>query len=141
FALTSLRMGPYEKESEALQLLKLIWEDIAKGPKEAIEDILVELIRRYPDLIWKVKDHNMSIFHIAVKYRHEGIYNLLYEIGSMRDKITPLTDDNYNNMLHLAGKRTTKVRLADVSGPTLQMQRESLWFKEVRSMLHPDHRE
>ncbi|KAI7742139.1 hypothetical protein M8C21_032184, partial [Ambrosia artemisiifolia] len=181
FALIGLRIGAYEKESEALQLLKLIWEDIAKGPKEVINYILglvdpvvdsansksniqlpriqyssrlmfiaaemgnttflVELIRRYLDLIWKVKDHNMSIFHIAVKYRHEGIYNLLYEIGSMRDKITPLTDDNYNNMLHLAGKRTTKVRLADVSGPALQMQRELLWFKEVRSMLHPDHRE
>ncbi|KAI7742145.1 hypothetical protein M8C21_032190, partial [Ambrosia artemisiifolia] len=184
FALIGLRIGAYEKESEALQLLKLIWEDIAKRPREDIDVILrgladpvvdsvdsadsqsnrqlprrqyssrlmfiaaemgnttflVELIRRYPDLIWKVNDHNMSIFHIAVKYRHEGIYNLLYEIGSMRDLVTPLRDDNLNNMLHLAGKRTTKVRLADVSGPALQMQRELLWFKEVRSMLPPYHR-
>ncbi|KAJ0464174.1 putative ankyrin repeat-containing domain, PGG domain, ankyrin repeat-containing domain superfamily [Helianthus annuus] len=60
---------------------------------------LVELIRRYPDLMWK------------------------------------------NNMLHLAGKSATKERLADVSGAALQMQRELLWFKEVRNMIPPSYRE
>ncbi|KAM0003925.1 putative ankyrin repeat-containing domain, PGG domain, ankyrin repeat-containing domain superfamily [Helianthus debilis subsp. tardiflorus] len=90
---------------------------------------LVELIRRYPDLMWKVNDYNQTIFHIAVKDRHEGIYNLLYEIGSMKDLITPLRDADENNMLHLAGKSATKERLADVSGAALQMQRELLWFK------------
>ncbi|KAI7742137.1 hypothetical protein M8C21_032182, partial [Ambrosia artemisiifolia] len=179
FALIGLRIEAYEKESEALQLLKFIWAYIAKSPKEDIDVILngladpvvdsvdstdsqrrqyssrlmfiaaemgnttflVELIRRYPDLTWKVNDHNMSIFHIAVKYRHEGIYNLLYEIGSMRDSITHLRDENLNTMLHLAGKKTTKVRPTDVSGPALQMQRELLWFKEVKSMIPPYYRE
>lgn len=42
---------------------------------------VVELVRRYPELLWKVNDNNESIFHIAVKYRREGIYSLLYEIG------------------------------------------------------------
>ncbi|KAJ0468599.1 putative ankyrin repeat-containing domain, PGG domain, ankyrin repeat-containing domain superfamily [Helianthus annuus] len=102
---------------------------------------LVELIRRYPDLMWKVNDYNQTIFHIAVKDRHEGIYNLLYEIGSMKDLITPLRDADENNMLHLAGKSATKERLADVSGAALQMQRELLWFKEVRNMIPPSYRE
>ncbi|GKC75264.1 ankyrin repeat-containing domain, PGG domain protein, partial [Tanacetum coccineum] len=73
---------------------------------------LVELIRLCPDLIWKVNDNGLSIFHIAVKHRHEDIYNLLYEIGAMKDMITPLKDENENNMLHLVGK-TAKKRLAD----------------------------
>ena len=90
---------------------------------------VVELIRQYPDLIWKVNDDNQSIFHIAVKHRHEGIYNLLYEIGSMKDLITPLKDHNDNNMLHLVGKSAKAKRLQDVSGVALQMQRELLWFK------------
>ncbi|KAF5780046.1 putative ankyrin repeat-containing domain superfamily [Helianthus annuus] len=76
---------------------------------------IVELIRLYPDLIWKVNDNNQSIFHIAVKHRHEGIYNLLYEIGSMKDLITPLRDENDNNMLHLVGTRANRNRLEDVS--------------------------
>ncbi|KAL8249578.1 hypothetical protein R6Q59_006446 [Mikania micrantha] len=102
---------------------------------------LVELIRQYPDLMWKVNDSGESIFHIAVKNRHEGIYNMLYEIGSAKDLITPLRDKSDNNLLHLAGKNASKDRLADVSGPALQMQRELLWFKEVRNMIPPMYRE
>lgn len=89
---------------------------------------VVELIRQYPDLIWKLNDNNQSIFHIAVAHRHESIYNLLYEIGSMKDMITPLKDPAGNNMLHLVG-RIAKNRVQDVSGVTFQMQRELLWFK------------
>ncbi|KAJ9553234.1 hypothetical protein OSB04_017279 [Centaurea solstitialis] len=104
-------------------------------------NFVVELIRRYPDLIWKVNDDNQSIFHIAVKHRHEGIYNLLYEIGSMKDLITPLKDHNDNNMLHLVGKSAKAKRLQDVSGVALQMQRELLWFKEVEAMIPRSYRE
>ncbi|XP_023735479.1 uncharacterized protein LOC111883385 isoform X2 [Lactuca sativa] len=102
---------------------------------------LVELIRQYPDLIWKVNDKNQSIFHIAVKHRHEGIYNLMYEIGSMKDLITPLKDENDNTMLHLVGKTAKKKQLEDVSRVVaLQMQRELLWFKEVEKMIPPSYR-
>ncbi|PWA68467.1 ankyrin repeat-containing domain, PGG domain protein [Artemisia annua] len=162
--------GPLEKEPKALQLLKIIWNDIAKRPKKEIDDIMrgqreqingrmaypsrilfvaaelgntkfvVELIRQYPDLIWKVNDNNQSIFHIAVKHRHEGIYNLLYEIGSMKDLVTPIKDNDGNNMLHLAAKSTQKKRLEDVSGAALKMQRELLWFKEVESIMPPTYR-
>nr|XP_043615792.1 uncharacterized protein LOC122587691 [Erigeron canadensis] len=169
---------PYGKEDQNLHLLKLISDNVAKVPVEiqrlkaesserttrkppminnakktyssrilfvAAEmgntKFIVELIRKYPDLIWKVDDSGLSIFHIAVKHRHEGIYNLLYEIGSMKDLITPLKDENDNNMLHLVGKSAKKKRLQDVSGVALQMQRELLWFKEVESMIPPSYRE
>ncbi|KAI3519122.1 hypothetical protein L1887_08147 [Cichorium endivia] len=102
---------------------------------------VIELIRLYPDIIWKLDDDNRSIFHTAVKHRHEGIYNLLYEIGSMKDLITPLKDTNDNNMLHLVGKSAKKKRLEDVSGVAFQMQRELLWFKEVEDMIPPSYRE
>ncbi|PWA92138.1 ankyrin repeat-containing domain, PGG domain protein [Artemisia annua] len=102
---------------------------------------LVELIRQYPDLIWKVNDDNLTIFHIAIKHRHEGIYNLLYEIGSMKDLITPLKDPNGNTMLHLVGKSAKQKRLDDVSGVALQMQRELLWFQEVEAMIPRSYRE
>nr|XP_043632769.1 uncharacterized protein LOC122603964 isoform X2 [Erigeron canadensis] len=102
-------------------------------------NFLIELIRLYPDLIWKVNDDNLTIFHIAVKNRHEGIYNLLYEIGSMKDMITPLKDPNDNNMLHLVG--TSAEDLDDASGVALRMQRELLWFQEVKQMIPPSYRE
>nr|GFB13958.1 ankyrin repeat-containing domain, PGG domain protein [Tanacetum cinerariifolium] len=78
---------------------------------------VVELIRLYPDLIWKLDNKNRSIFHIAIKRRHKGIYSLMYEIGSMKDLITPIRDVKGNNMLHLVGKSASrKRRLQEVSG-------------------------
>ncbi|KAK1410507.1 hypothetical protein QVD17_37044 [Tagetes erecta] len=104
-------------------------------------NFLVELIRQYPDLIWKINDNGLTIFHIAVKYRHEGIYNLLYEIGAMKDLITPIKDEQGNTMLHLVGTRAKQKQLEDVSGVALQMQRELLWFQEVKKMIPPAYRE
>ncbi|KAL8251468.1 hypothetical protein R6Q59_035161 [Mikania micrantha] len=168
---------PYNKKDQKLHLLKVISENIVKMPAEVHKFtagssakvtkvpsmgnarktyssrmlfvaaemgntiFIVELIRLYPDLIWKVNDNNQSIFHIAVKHRHEGVYNLLYEIGSMKDLITPLRDENDNNMLHLVGKSANRNRLQDASGVGLQMQRELLWFKEVEAMIPLSYRE
>ncbi|CAI9267906.1 unnamed protein product [Lactuca saligna] len=154
-------------DNKAVQLLREIWTSIEEKPKAEIDTILrgpialvdgrqtypsrvlfvaaetgntgflVELIRRYPDLIWKRNENNQSIFHVAVSHRHEGIYNLLYEIGSMKALIIPVKDLEGNNMLHLVGKNAEKTRLPHVSGAAFQLQHKLLWFKEVKSMVPP----
>ncbi|MFS7937963.1 hypothetical protein Hanom_Chr05g00434001 [Helianthus anomalus] len=40
FVAFHVKIGPWEKESEALQLLRIIWEKVAKMPKDDIADIL-----------------------------------------------------------------------------------------------------
>lgn len=101
--LIGLNMEEPEKKTEALLLLRIILKNLATKPKDEVYKILgahgnimfiaaqmgntkfiVELIRLYPDLIFMVNDNGLSIFHIAVENRHEGIYNLLYAIGTMR---------------------------------------------------------
>nr|XP_043608555.1 uncharacterized protein LOC122580348 [Erigeron canadensis] len=180
-----------EKDSDVVQLLKLIWGKVSIMSKKDIDDIIrgqpseektkedktkedkikedkpkevkkrivypsrvlflaakmgntrfiIELIQSYPDLIWKKDDNGLSIFHIAVKRRQAKIYNLLYEIGSMKDLITPLKDTQGNNMLHLVGKSAKQNRFQNVSGVALQMQRELLWFEEVEKMIPPSYRQ
>ncbi|CAH1412849.1 unnamed protein product [Lactuca virosa] len=93
------------------------------------------------DLIWKKNHYKQTIFHVAVSYRHEDIFNLLQEIGSMKDMITSIKDVDRNNMLHLAGKIANENRLQVVSGVALQMQRELLWFKEVKDMVPSNYLE
>lgn len=154
-----MKVGPGDKESKALKLLRIIWPIIAKMPKSEIDDIIrgpplkerniirgypsrvlflaakmgnikfiIELIQSYPDLIWKQDDKGQTIFHIAVKRRQAKIYNLLYEIGAMKDLITPIKDKKGNNMLHMVAKSAKPKRFQNVSGVALQMQRELLWF-------------
>ncbi|XP_035846289.1 uncharacterized protein LOC110942046 isoform X13 [Helianthus annuus] len=161
FGVFHVKVRPGEKESEALQLLKIIWKSIATMAKTEIADIIrgpplglgaiksypsrvlfvaakmgntrfiVELIRSYPDLIWKQDDKGKTIFHLAIKRRQEKIYNMLYEIGAMKDLITPIKDKKGNNMLHMVSKSAKQSRFQNVSGVAFQMQRELLWFKLV----------
>nr|GEW19134.1 hypothetical protein [Tanacetum cinerariifolium] len=148
--------GNAEKESQALKFLRTIWQKIAIFPKTDIDVIfrgppvqkgdvttyplrvffagakmgntrfIIELIQLYPDLVWQLNDKEQTIFHIAVKCRHENIYNLLYEIGSMKALITRTKDRKRNTLLHFAAKGKLS---QNVSGVALQMQRQLLWFK------------
>lgn len=90
---------------------------------------VVEVIQQYPHLVREVNDNNQSIFHVAVSYRHAGIYNLLYDIGSLRNFIITLEDKNGNNILHLAGESAKINRLQHIPGVGLQLHLETLWFK------------
>ncbi|KAJ0789347.1 putative ankyrin repeat-containing domain, PGG domain, ankyrin repeat-containing domain superfamily [Helianthus annuus] len=101
---------------------------------------IIELIRSNPDLIWKVDDKGNTIFHLAVKHRQKNIYNLIYEIGAMKDLITPVTNKKGNNMLHMVAKKAKQNQIQNVSGAALEMQRELSWFKEVEQLIPPSYR-
>ncbi|KAL5840725.1 hypothetical protein ACOSQ4_013333 [Xanthoceras sorbifolium] len=145
------RMNP-----KALQLVEILWEEVILLDDNTIsvliglpwklifvaaehgnDQFLSKLIDKYPDLIFKVNEHQLSIFHIAVLNRHEKIFNLIYETGSIKDLIVVKEDEEKNNILHLAAKLPPPNRLNIVSGAALQLQRELLWFKEVKKVVQP----
>ncbi|KAL8257680.1 hypothetical protein R6Q59_029721 [Mikania micrantha] len=148
-----------EEDTESLKLLRAIWGHATRTMNlDEIEVMLkcigvsfvaaemgntafiVELLRTYPDLMLDKNEEGHTIFHIAVMNRHQGIYNLLYEIGSNRNNVVKTRDKDWNNMLHLVGKSSKKMA-AKTSGASLLMQRELLWFKEVEKMMPPYLRE
>ena len=103
---------------------------IFEAAKVGNVEFLIALARSYPDLLWQLDKNQMSIFHIAVLYRQESVFNLIYEIGGNKDSLAAYeTLDTKDNMLHLAGRLAPSHRRNIVSGPALQMQREFLWFK------------
>ncbi|KAL2474093.1 Ankyrin repeat family protein [Forsythia ovata] len=138
---------------QASQLVKGLWEQILKLPDSEILQLIQEtqifhdaakigniefltlLTHSYPDLMWKVDSNGCSIFHVAVINRQEKVFSLIYHIGAVKDLITLYTDNEGNNILHLAGKLAPPSRLNIVSGAALQMQRELLWFKEVKKIV------
>uniref|UniRef100_A0A7N2L137 PGG domain-containing protein n=2 Tax=Quercus lobata TaxID=97700 RepID=A0A7N2L137_QUELO len=94
------------------------------------------LIRFDLDLLWKTRN-SKSIFHVAVEKRHESMFNLLNEIGSVGDIIINTKIEDTGNILHLAAGLAPKEKLNAVSGAALQMKREILWFKEVEKVVPP----
>ncbi|PON78909.1 Transmembrane protein [Trema orientale] len=136
------------KQAKALELVRCLWKhvldlgdeevmDLIRYPSELLFDatklgnfvFLAELISSYPDLLWETDSRNRSIIHIAVLNRHANIFNLIHEIGSIKDILATFEDDEYNNILHLAAKLPPPERLNTVSGAALQMQQELLWFE------------
>ncbi|XP_021761147.1 ankyrin repeat, PH and SEC7 domain containing protein secG-like [Chenopodium quinoa] len=115
------------------------WRLLFVAAKRGNVDFLRTLIYIYPDIIWKVDEKGRSIFHIAVQYRHEEIFKLIHEFGTIKDLIATYMDDHGNNMLHLAAKLPPPDRLNCISGAALQMQRELLWFEAVRKVVQPQY--
>ncbi|CAH1454110.1 unnamed protein product [Lactuca virosa] len=159
--------GLVNEGNQAMELLRIIWGHILKLPKTKIDDILrgppdqimgdkyssrvlfaaaqmgntafiVELIRQYPEQVLALNDNKQSIFHIAITYRYRGIYSLLHDIGSMKESIVDLEDENGNNMLHLVGILSETGRsylLKDIPGPTSQLLEDLAWFQNVWTIL------
>ncbi|XP_062105947.1 ankyrin repeat-containing protein ITN1-like isoform X1 [Humulus lupulus] len=103
--------------------------------------MVVELIRRNPDIVWKSDKKHGSIFHLAVENRYEGIFNLLHELGSIADMIVNEeiinSEEERKNILHLAAELSPLSKRNRLSGAALQMHRDALWFKEVKKMVYP----
>ncbi|KAK2449181.1 ankyrin repeat-containing protein ITN1 [Trifolium repens] len=98
---------------------------------------VAELLRSEPDLIKEVDDKKRSIFHIAVQHCHSSIFSLIHELGSFKDSIVALEDDEKNNILHYAAKLAPHCQLNLISGAALQMTHEILWFEEVKKLMSP----
>ncbi|XP_075673454.1 uncharacterized protein LOC142642898 [Castanea sativa] len=94
-------------------------------------EFIIILIRSHPNIILTTDNFHQSLFHIAVKNRQESVFNLLNEIGPIKEIILSYVDIHKQNILHLAGELAPPSRLNVVPGAALQMQRELLWFKEV----------
>ncbi|XP_061964196.1 ankyrin repeat-containing protein ITN1-like isoform X2 [Populus nigra] len=144
---------------EALDIIQYLWEQVVLLDDATISrqigeplpliftaaergnlDFLTILIRLYPELIFKVEHNMYSIFHISILNRHEDIFKIIYQIGSIKNLITTYKDKEGNNMLHLAAKvLESPSRLNAIPGAALQLQRELLWFEEVKKVVQPRH--
>ena len=133
------------KQTLARKLVEDLWKEVRQlqgqhfieqvesflfeAAKMGNAELLIIVIRSYPDLIWKTDSKCRTIFHIAILYRQKSVFNLIYEISAIKYMIFTYVDDKCQNILHLAGKLAPPSRLNMASGAAFQMQREILWFK------------
>ncbi|KAB2615086.1 ankyrin repeat-containing protein [Pyrus ussuriensis x Pyrus communis] len=150
--------GPYKrnlKQTQALKLVECLWKEMLKcdddevmrlirEPSELLFDVakigyyefLSVLIDSYPELLLEYDDNNLTIFHIAVFHRHASLFNLAHETGSIKDIIETFTDDENNNILHLAEKlEVEKI----VQSPFIHMKyKQGKTLRELFTSEHED---
>ncbi|XP_012086490.2 uncharacterized protein LOC105645490 isoform X1 [Jatropha curcas] len=138
----------------ALQVIRCIFEGnsitkhqdiIEKGIDEAlftatekgIVEIVIEILKANPSIITTPNIKLRGIIACAIEYRQEKVFSIIYAVGKWKGLLINSPDEDRNSSLHMAGMLAPAHRLAHISSPALQMQRELQWYKEVESIVDP----
>ncbi|KAI8554066.1 hypothetical protein RHMOL_Rhmol05G0068700 [Rhododendron molle] len=147
---------------QALNLVKCLCEEVVKTdfPNAAkifteplrnatcvgIHEIVEEILESFPSAIHLRSEKDQSLFHLAIVYRRENVFNLIYQMEEDRRAraFLSMPDASTNNALHSAGNLALQQQLllrASAPGAALQMQRELQWFEEVGKCMLPQAKE
>ncbi|TXG48234.1 hypothetical protein EZV62_027528 [Acer yangbiense] len=157
----SIMVEKKKMDPKARKLLEVLWEKIVNqldynqisnligtrsrlisdAAKEGNIEFISILISKQPNVIYGYDENGYTLFHTAVEYRQDKIFELIYERDSIKNVICALkAGKEKNTILHLAAKLPPdQNRLNVVSGAALRMQRELWWFKKVRKLLPPSY--
>ncbi|CAI0455715.1 unnamed protein product [Linum tenue] len=146
-----------KEHTQVMELLRLLISEILKAASTAevktllapaislaamsgISEIVKEIVKAYPMAMWFVDTQGRDIFHVAVMYRQEKVFNIMYQMSAAKTLaaafVNPTTGDN---LLHMAGKLGPTDK---IPGAALQLQRELQWFnQEVEKIVQPTFRE
>ncbi|KAA8520108.1 hypothetical protein F0562_014364 [Nyssa sinensis] len=114
---------------------KEVYETIVEATRNGIVEFICEIVKHYPEIIWKPDDDERIIFNYAILHRQEKIFSLLHEMGPKKNTLAKKKDKDKNNMLHHAAILLhASSQLGRISGAALQMQRELQWFRVSTSL-------
>ncbi|KAK1549116.1 hypothetical protein Q3G72_029595 [Acer saccharum] len=154
----------FAEGSLALMFAKYLWQvvtnkqnvdikELIRHPSNLLFDVarmgnfplLAEFIRLYPDMVFELDKNKRTIFHIAILHRHSSIFNLIHELGYVRELIATYVDVEKNTLLHMVAKRPNQSLVStsalEVQTTALEVQQELLLFKEVEKVMHVSLRE
>lgn len=102
-----------------------------------IEEIVTEILLRYPQAIDHVSRNGQNILHVAIMYRQLGVFEHLENLGTEVGKLTTIIDNSGYSILHHAAD-TSYFSGGTRPGAAWQLQEELRWFERVRQLI-PSH--
>lgn len=118
------------------QAFSLYHEAMMEASCRGIYEVIIMIMETFPMAVYchdSIK--NYTIFHEAIVNRCEDVYNLVYWMSASKHHLEELLMPDGNNVLHLCGKLAPLDKLNRISVPALVMQRELLWFEEVKQFV------
>ncbi|GKV48115.1 hypothetical protein SLEP1_g54949 [Rubroshorea leprosula] len=122
------------KELAELNAKELVESGVIPAFFQAVHHGILEFVdetgKNNPDIFSCADEHSRDAFMYAIEYRQEKLF-LKQNLSKQKVYLLALRDKDNNNVLHMVAKLASDSRLAHISGPALQMQRELQWFKEL----------
>ncbi|KAF9672130.1 hypothetical protein SADUNF_Sadunf11G0008700 [Salix dunnii] len=120
-----------DKSWKSVSKTSLTWEErnpLFLATRNGIEEIVWEIIDRYPHAIEKLNDEGQSILDVAVMHRQEKIFSLVKQQKVPLARLHRVIDNMGNTLLH---------HVADMKhysggtkpGPALKLQEELQWYE------------
>ncbi|KAK9054387.1 hypothetical protein SSX86_025465 [Deinandra increscens subsp. villosa] len=107
-----------------------------------IPEVVDKIATTFPQAVWVYGAKGHHFAQLTIVNRSENIYNFFVHKMTYDKHIhTVSTDNEGNNLLHLAGKLAPAHKLNKVTGAALRMQRELQWYKEVEKIMRPKAKE
>ncbi|GKV49113.1 hypothetical protein SLEP1_g55880 [Rubroshorea leprosula] len=102
-----------------------------------------QITKANPDIVWSLDhEHSRDMLMYAVAHRQREIAKFLYGLNAWRKMTEFTTDDDQNNILHLAAKLPpSSPHIHHFSDPVLQMQSETNWFKAIKGIVPTFYKE
>lgn len=99
-------------------------------------EFVLQISKVNPDFLLIGDSSYQNVFCYAVRNRQARVFNLIHGLR-FKDLVATSKDVDGNTMLHVAATQAPAPFFNRIYGPTLQMQRELQWFKEVESLTPP----
>ncbi|KAJ6893170.1 hypothetical protein NC652_027247 [Populus alba x Populus x berolinensis] len=102
-----------------------------------IEEIVWEIINKYPHAVEHLNEKGQSILDVAVKHRQKNIFSLVKHQKVPLARLHRVVDKKGNTLLHHVAD-TKHYRGGTKPGPALELQEELQWFEQVEKVI-PSH--
>ncbi|KAI7757481.1 LOW QUALITY PROTEIN: hypothetical protein M8C21_019272 [Ambrosia artemisiifolia] len=110
-----------------------LFEAVLQDTHEVVDAILF----KSPATINYNDEEGYNIIQLSIINRAEKVYNLIHHIIERKESYRDLIDYSENNLVHLAGRLAPSFILERTTGAALQLQRELLWYEEVKKLKFP----
>ncbi|KAE9444824.1 hypothetical protein C3L33_23278, partial [Rhododendron williamsianum] len=123
-----------KSESDFANADRIFRVPLEQATSVGIREIVEEILEQYPYAVSFENQKKQSIFHQAIVFRREKVFNLIPQLQEYAGIVLSKLDTDKNNALHLAGDvADSQVYLS--AGAAFQMQRELRWFKPIGDAL------
>ncbi|XP_028763297.1 uncharacterized protein LOC114721601 [Neltuma alba] len=116
----------------------VIKEALCLAAKEGNVEFVFQVSKVIPEIF--LDQTLLMCFDEALHYRQARVFNLIHGLRFKHGLVTTTPDHNGNYLMHKAAMKAPDHVLNRIYAPTLQMQRELQWFKEVESLTPPSYR-